>query len=117
MLRGEQKGKNMSFAWVAALSVSMSLAGVPSYPTPIGCGDVIRLRQVTADTPAALLIHGGGWSGLDKKDVVGIANLLAEDLGFRDRRSGSGLSVASRHVPQASTLTRLWEPIRGRDPY
>lgn len=65
---------------IAALSASIALAYDPSCPT--GYGDVVLPRQVTADTPAALLIHGGGWSAMDKKDVVGIANFLAEDLGY-----------------------------------
>ena len=36
--------------------------------------------------PAALLIHGGGWTGMDRHAVRGIAEFLAENGTTRSNR-------------------------------
>ena len=45
-------------------------------------GDLHLPETVTADTPCQLLIHGGGWAAMSRRDVVGIADYFAKDLGF-----------------------------------
>ena len=45
-------------------------------------GDLHLPETVTADTPCLLLIHGGGWAAMSRRDVVGIADYFAKDLGF-----------------------------------
>lgn len=47
-----------------------------------GLGDLHYPKGWTADTPVALLIHGGGWTGLHRPSVEGIARYLVEDLGM-----------------------------------
>lgn len=46
-----------------------------------GVGDLTKPAAVTDETPAVLLIHGGGWGGMDRHGVDGIANFLRDDLG------------------------------------
>lgn len=46
-----------------------------------GLGDLYLPDHVTSDTPMALSIHGGGWSGMDKYSFSGVAEFLCE-LGF-----------------------------------
>ena len=46
-----------------------------------GLGDLYLPDQVTEKTPAALAIHGGGWSAMDKYSFSGVAEYLCE-LGF-----------------------------------
>ena len=45
-------------------------------------GDLHLPEKVTADTPCLLLIHGGGWAAMSRRDVVGIADFFSKDLGF-----------------------------------
>ena len=47
----------------------------------LGAGDIHLPERTTAETPCVLLIHGGGWTGMSRKDVVGIADFLRRDLG------------------------------------
>ncbi len=63
-------------AFIFPCSFGADLENVGSF------GDVLLPKKVGADTPVALLIHGGGWSAMDKKDVVGIGRFLADDLGW-----------------------------------
>lgn len=46
-----------------------------------GAGDIHLPDQTTGETPCVLLIHGGGWTGMCRRDVVGIADFLRRDLG------------------------------------
>ncbi|MDR0932516.1 MAG: alpha/beta hydrolase [Victivallales bacterium] len=43
-----------------------------------GVGDLYLPERVSPGTPIALLIHGGGWSSMDKSRMVGIAEFLCE---------------------------------------
>ena len=45
-------------------------------------GDLYLPKRVTDDTPVALLIHGGGWTHMDRYAVAGIAEWLQKELGF-----------------------------------
>jgi acetyl esterase/lipase len=47
-----------------------------------GVGDIYFPDGYNADTPVALAIHGGGWSGLDRYSWSGVADFLCSDLGF-----------------------------------
>lgn len=47
-----------------------------------GLGDLYLPADVQPDTPVALAIHGGGWSGLDRASWAGVAEFLCNDLGF-----------------------------------
>jgi len=47
-----------------------------------GLGNLYLPDGYTADTPVALAIHGGGWSGLDRTSWAGVAEFLCNDLGF-----------------------------------
>ncbi len=44
------------------------------------CGDMFLPDCLGDNTNVILLIHGGGWNSMDKKDVVGIADFLCESL-------------------------------------
>ena len=60
------------------------LASLVAYDTAIGdagVGELTRPATVDETTPAVLLIHGGGWSGMSRNDVRGIADFLRDDLG------------------------------------
>jgi len=64
---------------------SLAAAIVPDirYSSPEVCvGDLHLPETYTAETPVVLVIHGGGWSAMDRKDVVGIAELMTRDLGY-----------------------------------
>ena len=63
---------------VLAAALSLDAETVPLSET----GDLHRPANVTADTPCLLLIHGGGWSAMSRRDVVGIADYFSKDLGF-----------------------------------
>ena len=77
----------MNLMLLASLFAAMNLVYDPARPeicngeviTPSGNGSGC-LGQTAL--PVALLIHGGGWTAMDKKDVVGIAEFLANDLGY-----------------------------------
>jgi len=45
-------------------------------------GDLLLPEGVRAETPVVLVIHGGGWTAMDKKDVTGIAEFFRDTLGF-----------------------------------
>ena len=47
-----------------------------------GLGDLYLPSGHTVDTPVALAIHGGGWSGGDRPSWAGVAEFLCNDLGF-----------------------------------
>ena len=47
-----------------------------------GLGDLYLPDSVNSRTRAALLIHGGGWSALDKSSFAGVALYLCQDLGM-----------------------------------
>ncbi len=47
-----------------------------------GLGDLYLPDAVTPRTKAALLIHGGGWSALDKSSFAGVALWLCGELGM-----------------------------------
>ena len=47
-----------------------------------GLGDLYLPDTVTPETGAALLIHGGGWSALDKSSFAGVALWLCQELGI-----------------------------------
>ena len=47
-----------------------------------GLGDLYFPDGYNADTPVALAIHGGGWSGLDRYSWSGVSEYLCNDLGF-----------------------------------
>ena len=47
-----------------------------------GLGDLYLPDRVDAATPMVLVIHGGGWSGLDRASVAGIAEFFQKELGF-----------------------------------
>ena len=59
------------------------VAPVAYDPAHAACVGDLHLPEcgVTRDTPVALLIHGGGWSGMGRADVVGIADFYRE-LGY-----------------------------------
>ncbi len=61
-----------------AAALSLGAETVPLSET----GDLHLPANVTADTPCLLLIHGGGWTEMSRRDVVGIADYLSKDLGF-----------------------------------
>ena len=44
-----------------------------------GMGDLYLPRGWNSSTPLALLIHGGGWSAMDRRGVQGIAEFLCEN--------------------------------------
>ena len=44
-------------------------------------GELTVPKSVTAETQAALVIHGGGWTAMERHAVDGIANFLRDDLG------------------------------------
>ena len=45
-------------------------------------GDLLLPRTVDASTPVVLVIHGGGWNAMARKDLVGVAEFFRDDLGF-----------------------------------
>lgn len=45
-------------------------------------GDLYLPEQVLPSTPMVVIIHGGGWTGMDRDATKGIANYFAKDLGF-----------------------------------
>ena len=47
-----------------------------------GLGDLYLPDRVESTTPMVLVIHGGGWSGLDRASVAGIADFFQKELGF-----------------------------------
>jgi len=47
-----------------------------------GVGDLYFPEGYTADTPVAVAIHGGSWSGGDRYSWSGVAEFLCNDLGF-----------------------------------
>jgi len=48
----------------------------------LGAGDVHLPEKVSPDTSCLLLIHGGGWTGMKRQDVDGLAAFFAKDLGM-----------------------------------
>ena len=48
----------------------------------LGNGDIHLPEKVTDNAPCMLLIHGGGWGAMCRKDVVGIADWASRDLGM-----------------------------------
>lgn len=48
----------------------------------LGNGDIHLPEKVTDNAPCMLLIHGGGWGAMCRKDVVGIADWASKDLGM-----------------------------------
>ncbi|MBP5640854.1 MAG: alpha/beta hydrolase [Victivallales bacterium] len=48
-------------------------------PGVAGDADLILPDECLEDRFPVLLLHGGGWSAMDKKDVIGIASFLAEN--------------------------------------
>ena len=49
--------------------------------TSVSAGDLYLPEQVSGDA-VVLLIHGGGWCSMDKKDVRGIAEFLCGEIGL-----------------------------------
>ncbi|HRR33607.1 MAG TPA: alpha/beta hydrolase fold domain-containing protein [Kiritimatiellia bacterium] len=47
-----------------------------------GLGDLYLPDRVDEKTPMVLVIHGGGWSGLDRASIAGIAEFFQKELGF-----------------------------------
>ena len=47
-----------------------------------GLGDLYLPEKASPDTPVVLVIHGGGWTGMCRADVEGIARFFCDDLGF-----------------------------------
>lgn len=45
-------------------------------------GDLYLPEKVDRQTQMVLLIHGGGWTGMDRHAVDGIADFFVKDLGF-----------------------------------
>lgn len=41
-------------------------------------GDLLLPESVTEDTPTVMLIHGGGWSGMSRRNMQGFADFLRE---------------------------------------
>ena len=46
-----------------------------------GVGELTIPKGVSAETQVVLLIHGGGWTAMDRHGVDGIADFLRDDLG------------------------------------
>lgn len=66
-----------------------------------GLGDLYLPDRVDATTPIVLVIHGGGWSGLDRASVAGIAEFFQKELGFAAFNIEYRLAnAASRPWPQ-----------------
>ena len=42
--------------------------------SPNGCGDLFCTDKAVDSNYAILLIHGGGWNSMDKKDAVALKN-------------------------------------------
>ena len=73
----------IAFLVCFALAASAGTVRVPSVsydPSHAVCVGDLHLPDDGAkpDTPVALLIHGGGWSGMGRADVVGIADFYRE---------------------------------------
>jgi len=47
----------------------------------LGAGDVHLPEKTAPETPCVLLIHGGGWSAMDRHAMDGVADYLCRDLG------------------------------------
>ncbi len=47
-----------------------------------GLGDLYLPDNVTPETKAALLIHGGGWCAMDKSSFAGVALWICSELGM-----------------------------------
>lgn len=45
-------------------------------------GDLLLPDGVDRSTPVVLVIHGGGWSSMSRRDLVGIARFFRDELGF-----------------------------------
>lgn len=62
--------------------ISAILAVIVTLSEPFGAAD-LHLPEVRRNADeAVLLIHGGGWCGMSRKDVTGIADFLCDKLGF-----------------------------------
>lgn len=70
----------------------------------MGLGDLYLPEGWTADTPLALLIHGGGWNHGDRYSWSGVAEFFARDLGM------AAFNIEYRLV----SATNLW-PCCGDD--
>ena len=77
----------------AALVVALPSGGVSAASTvkalaydssgrATSVGDLLLPDAVRPDTPVVLVIHGGGWSWMSRRDLVGVANFFRDELGF-----------------------------------
>ena len=64
-----------------------------------GLGDLYLPAGHTVDTPVALAIHGGGWSGGDRPSWAGVAEFLCSDLGFAVFNIEYRLASAGQYWP------------------
>lgn len=68
--------------WMRLETETYVVNGIPFDPACSTCvGDLYLPEKVDASTPVALLVHGGGWSGMGRADVAGIAEFY-RTLGF-----------------------------------
>lgn len=72
----------MAVAWATATGAEI-VRDIPYAPENgrFGLGDLYLPDTVDLNTPVVLLIHGGGWTGLDRESVRGIAEFFREKLG------------------------------------
>ena len=73
--------RKLALPWAALCALLVSAGTRPDVPVtydpahPACVGDLhLPDGGVKPDTPVALLIHGGGWSGMGRADVVGIGS-------------------------------------------
>ena len=64
-----------------------------------GLGDLYLPEKVTPETPVVLVIHGGGWTGMCRADVEGIARFFSDDLGFAAFNVDYRLASATNRWP------------------
>lgn len=84
-------------AWGAARVVT-DVAYDPSIGAS-GLGNLYLPDVVTAKTPVVLVIHGGGWTGLDRASTAGIAEFFQRELGFAAFNIEYRLAGASARWP------------------
>ena len=66
------------------MPIILLLASLLAYDPTIGAdgvGELTKPAKVTQESPAVLLIHGGGWVAMERHAVDGIADFLRDDLG------------------------------------
>jgi acetyl esterase/lipase len=94
----------LTLAFAAAPVVAEARAVVSNvvYDASIGTsgvGDLYLPDGCTSNTPVALAIHGGGWSGLDRSSWAGVAEFLCDNLGFAVFNIEYRLAAAGQYWP------------------